>query len=129
MRWNRETTAFMNDLADLAGRFAFQIGKSRADAEEVSLRRGDFDAGDDEKVVHRQAVFAHQALLEEVGDRVAGVVIGDRNAMKPFLARRGDVLLGARHAVARKERVGVEFDVERHCGEASLQRSKWKAAV
>ena len=63
MRRNGETAAFMNDLADFAGRFAFQIGKGRADAEEMSLRGGDFDAGNDEKIVHRQAVFAHQALF------------------------------------------------------------------
>ena len=48
--------------------------------------------------------------------------------MQPFLARRGDVLLGARHAVARKERVGVQVDVERHCGEASLRAPEMESA-
>src|SRR5436853_2380105 len=114
MRMNGETALFVNNLADFAGRFAFQIGKSRTDAEQVTFRGGNFDAGDDEEIVDRQAIFTHQALLEEVGDRIAGVVIRDRYPMKPFLARGGDVFLGTRYAVARKKRMGMEVDVKRH---------------
>ena len=90
----------------------------------MTVRRGNFDPGDNEKIVDRQAVFTHQALLEKVGDRITGVVIRDRNPMKPFLARGGDVFLGTRHAVARKERMGMEVDVKRHWREPSGPGSK-----
>ena len=111
MRRNGEAAALMNDFADLARRFAFEVREGRPDAEEMAFRRGDFDSGNDEKIIDRQAVFAHQTLLEEIGDGVTGVVIGDRESMQSLLARRGDVLLRARNAVARKERVGMEIDV------------------
>ena len=44
----------------------------------MSFGGGYFDAGDDEEVIDRHPVFAHQTLLEKVGDRITGVVIGDR---------------------------------------------------
>ena len=69
--------------------------------------------GNDQEIIDRQAVLAHQPFFEQVGDGVAGVVIGNREAMQTFLAGRRDVLLRARHAVARKEGVRVQVDVER----------------
>ena len=90
---------------------------------------GDFDAGDDEKIIDRQAVLAHQTFLEEIGDRIAGVVIGDGEAVQAFLARGCNIVLGTRDAVAGKERVRVQVDLERHCREASLRGAKWKASV
>ena len=87
---NGEPAALVNEIADFARRPAFEIGKRSADAEQMAFRRRDFDAGDDEKIVHRQAVLAHQPFLEEVGDAVVGVVIGEGEtvqALSPWPTR------------------------------------------
>jgi len=75
---------------------------------------GNFDSGENEKIVDGQAVEPHQAFLEQVVDRVAGVVIGDGDAAQTFGARRRDHIFRAGNAVAGKERMSVQIDVKRH---------------
>ena len=65
VRRNGETAALVNDLAGFARWLAFQIGNGRPDAEEVTFGGGYF-ARDDEKIVDRPAVLAHQAFVEQV---------------------------------------------------------------
>src|SRR6202030_185452 len=79
--------------------------------------------------VDRQAVLAHQAFFEEIGDRIAGVVIGDGKTVQAFFTGSRDVFLRARHSVAREKGVGVKVDVEGHRREASLRRAKCKASL
>jgi hypothetical protein len=95
----------------------------------VTFRGGDFHAGNDEEIIDRQPILAHEPFLQEISDGVAGVVVGDREAMEASLARGGDIFLGAGHAVAGKEGVCVQVDVEGHRREASLGRAKCKASV
>ena len=129
VRRNGEAAALVNDLADFARGRAFQIGNGRADAEEVTFGGGDLLPGHDEEIVDRQAVLAHQAFVEQVGDGVASVVIGDGEAVQAFRARGGDVVLRARDAITRKEGMRVQVDLEGHRREASFGRGKWKASV
>ena len=129
MRGNGEPAAFVNDFANFAGRLPFQIRQRDTEAKQVAFRGRDFDAGDDEKIVHRQTVLAHEPLLQKVRHGVASVVVCNGEAMQAFLPRGRDIFLRARHAIAGKERVRVQVDVEGHRPEASLERAKWKASV
>ena len=72
----------------------FQIGQRRANAEEMSLCRGHLYAGDDEEILYRQSVLAHQPFFQEVGHPVVGVVIGKGETVQAFRLGRGDILLG-----------------------------------
>ena len=64
MRRNGEAAAFMNHVANFARRFSFQIRKRRADAQEMTIRGRDFDSGNDEKIVDRFSILAHQPFLQ-----------------------------------------------------------------
>ena len=121
VRRNGETAALMNDIADFARRFSFQIRQLGADTEKMSVGGGHFDSGQNEKIVDRQPVQPHQAFLEQVIDRVAGVVIGDGDAIQTFGARGGDQIFRAGNAVSGKERMRVQVDIKRHGDEVILQ--------
>ena len=129
MRGNSEAAAFVDDLADFTCGRAFQIGNGRADAEQVAFRGRDFLPRDDEKAIDRCAVLSHQTLFQQISDRITGVVIGDGEAMQALGAGRRNVVFRARHAISRKEGVGVEVDLEGHRREASFGGDKWKASV
>ncbi len=129
MRRDGEATALVDDLANFAGGRALQIGNGGADTEQVAFLGRDLLAGDDEEIIDRLAVLAHQAFVEQVGDGVTGVVIGDGKPVQAFRAGGGDVLLRSRNAIARKEGMGMEVDIERHRWDASLRASKWEASV
>ena len=90
----------------------------------MPFRGRDFDTGNNEEIVDRLAVFAHQSLVDQIGDCFARVVIRDGEPVQPFLARGRDVLLGTRNSVAGKERVSVEVDLEGHVLDANLERRK-----
>ena len=68
--------------------FNTRVGQGCPDAKQMAFGGGDFDAGNDEKIIHRQSVLPHQPFLEQVVDRVAGVVIGDGNPCSPFARAR-----------------------------------------
>src|SRR2546423_7870402 len=95
----------------------------------MAIRGGNLDARHDEKSIDRLAILAHETFLQEVGDRVAGVMIGDGKRVQAFFAGGGDVLLRAGDAVPREKSVRMEVDVEGHRGEASLGCAKCKASV
>ena len=84
----------------------------------------DLDTGNNEEIVDRLAVFAHQSPVDKIGDRFARVVIRDGEPVQALLARGGDVLLGTRNSIARKERVSVEVDLEGHVLDANLELRK-----
>src|SRR4051812_4012047 len=129
MRRNGEPAPFVNDLANFASRFAFQIRQGRADAKQMTFIRRHFLPGDDQEAIDRQSVLPHQALVEHVGDRIAGVVIGYGETMQTLGLGGRNVVLRAGDSIARKERMGVEVDVEGHCREGNFRRKKWKASV
>src|SRR5947209_5561582 len=89
----------------------------------------DFDAGNDEEAVDRPAVSAHEAFIEKITDAITRVVVGDGKAVQPFLAGRGNILFRAGNAVAGKERMRMQVDIERHWREANLHALKCKASV
>src|SRR5438046_1736423 len=72
------------------------------------------DSRQNEEIVDRHAVKSHQAFLEQVIDRVTGVVIGDGDPAQTFGARRGDQIFRTRNSVAGKKRVRMQIDVKRH---------------
>ena len=80
----------------------------------MPLGSGDFDPRNDQKIVDRQAILPHQALVQKVGDRVAGVVIGNHNRVETFLAGGLDKLFRTADSVARKERMAMEVNLHRH---------------
>ena len=95
----------------------------------MAFRGRHFDSGDDEKAVDRQPVFTDETFLAQILDAVVGVVIGEGKTVEAFGAGRGDILLRAGNAVARKERMRVQVDLEGHGPERSLRATKWKASV
>src|SRR2546421_95088 len=111
---NGEPAALVNDLANFAGRFSFQVGQFGADAKKMAIGGRDFDSWQNEKAVDWLAVDAHQTFFEHVSDRVAGVVIGHGDAVQTFRLRSGDQILGTGNAVPGKERVSVKIEVKRH---------------
>ena len=70
--------------------------------------------GQNEKIVDRQTVKPHQAFLEQIIDSVAGVVIGDGDAVQTFGARGRDQIFRAGNTVAGKKRMRVQVDIKRH---------------
>ncbi len=124
MRRNRETAALVNDVANFTRRFAFQIRQLGADAKKVTIGGGHFDAGQNEETIDRLAVETHQTFFEQISDRIAGVVIGNGDAVQTFGARRRDQIFRAGDAVAGKERVGMQIEIERHLGQGSLAATK-----
>src|SRR6266496_1333374 len=129
VRRNGEPAAFMNHLANLARRLSLQIRKRRADTEKMTIGCRHLHAGQDQEIIDRQTVEPHQAFLEQVIDRVAGVVIGNRDAVQPFGARGSDQIFRTGNTVPGKKRMRMQIDIERHFQEASLEGVKWKALV
>jgi hypothetical protein len=80
----------------------------------MTFRGRDFDARNDEKVIDRLAIVANETFFSQILDAVVRVVIGERESVQTFGARRGDIFLGSGNAVAGKERVRVQVDLERH---------------
>ena len=103
MRRNGQTAALMNHVADFARRFSFQVGQLGADTKQMPVRGGHLDSRQNEKIVDRHTIKSHQAFLEQVVDRVAGVVIGDGDAIQTFCARRGDHVFRAGDTVPGKK--------------------------
>src|SRR4051812_32096533 len=126
---NGEPAPLVNDLTDFAGRFALQIGQSRADTKQVSFGGRYFGAGNDEEIGDGVAVLGHQPFFGQVSDRVAGVMVGDGKPVEAFFTGGGDIVLRARDAIAREESMGMEVDVEGHRREANLGGAKWKVSV
>jgi hypothetical protein len=114
MRGYRQAPGFMNQMADFERWPPLQIWQDGADTEKMSLRCGDFHSRDDQKTVHRQAIFTHQSLVDEVGDRVAGIVVGHDNCVEAPLTGGLDKLLRTADPVARKKRVAMEVYLHRH---------------
>src|SRR5436305_7222662 len=77
LRWDRETAALVNDVAHYARWFSYQVRQLGADTKEVPARGRDFDSRQNEKIVDRHTIKSHQPFLEQVIDRVTGVVIRD----------------------------------------------------
>src|SRR6266513_1447050 len=119
----------MNHFADLAGRLSLQIGKRRADAEKMTIGCRHLHTGQDQEIIDRQTVEPHQAFLEQVIDRIAGVVIGNRDAVQTFGARGSDQIFRTGNTVPGKKGMRMQIDIERHFPEASLAAAKWKALV
>src|SRR5207302_2483741 len=114
MRRNSETAALMNNFAYFARRFSFQVRQLRADTKKVAIGSSHFDAGQNEKAVDRLAVETHQAFFEHVSDRIAGVVVGQGDAMQAFRARGRDQILRTGNAVAGKKRMSVKVEIKGH---------------
>jgi len=114
MRRNREPAPLVNDVADFARGFSFQVRQLSADAQQVAVGGGDFDSGQNEKTVHGLTVEPHQSFFEHVGDSVAGVVIRYGNAMQTFRLGSADQIFRTRNAVAGEKRMSVEIEIEGH---------------
>src|SRR6266481_9547478 len=114
MRRNSETATLVDDIADFARRLSFQVRQFSANTQKMSVGGGDFDSGQNEKIVDWQTIEPHQAFLEEVIDRIASVVIRDSDATQTLGARGCDQIFRAGNAVTGKERMRVQIDIKRH---------------
>ncbi len=74
-----------------------------------------FHSWENEKIIYRQSVQSHQAFLEQVIDRIACVVIGNRDPMQALGARGCNHVFRTGDTVPGKERVCVQVDVKCHC--------------
>ncbi len=81
----RPPAAWMSLQTSAAGG-AFQVRERGADAEEVPLVGSHLHAGDHEEAIDRLAILPHQALVDHVIHGVAGVVVGDGEAVEAFFA-------------------------------------------
>src|ERR1700731_640389 len=129
---NRQSAVLMDQLTNFERRPAFEFcgtGQSRANAEKMTVASGDLGSWDDEEIIDRLPILAHQPLLQKIGNRFTGVVVGDGEPMQTFRPRRGDNFFRARDAVSREEGMRVQVDIERHGLNANLEVSKWKALV
>ncbi len=115
MRRNGEPAALVNDVADFARRFSFQIGQLGTDTKQMAVGGRHLDSRKNEKIVNGQSIESHQALLEQVIDRVTGVVIGDDNAVQALGARSRNHIFRAGNPVTGKERMRMQVDIQRHC--------------
>src|SRR6266540_544624 len=115
MRRNGEAATFMNDVANFACWLSFQVGQFRTDTEKMTIGGRDLDSRKNEKIVDRQPVQPHEALLEQVINRVARVVIGDGDAVQTFGARGCNQVFRAGDTVSRKKRMRMQVDIKRHC--------------
>src|SRR5215472_4597720 len=80
----------------------------------MAFRRSDFNPRNDEEIVNRQAISSHQSFVQHVLDRVAGVVVSHGETIQTIFARCFDQLLWAADPVARKERMAMEINLQRH---------------
>src|SRR6188472_4449618 len=115
MRRDGETAALVNDVADLACWFSFQVRQLGTDTEQMPVRSSHLDSRQKEKVVDWHSIESHQAFFKQVIDRIACVVIGDCYAMQTFRARGRDHVFRTGDTVPGKKRVGVQVDVKCHC--------------
>src|SRR5213078_1264891 len=100
VRRNGEAAALVSDIAHFTRGFSFQIGQLGANTKQMPVRGRYLDSRQNEEIVDRHAVKSHQAFLEQVIDRVTGVVIGDGDPAQTFGARRGDQIFRTRNSVA-----------------------------
>ena len=128
VRGDREPACGLHCARDLGGGFAFHLREHGADAQEVAVRRGDFDAGDDEEAVHGRAVGAREAVCDHVVECVAGVVVGDGEAVEALAARAGDEGLRAAHSVTGIPRVAMKFELKRHARRMAVKRRAMQVA-
>src|SRR5215217_7296805 len=116
VRRNSQTASFVNNLANFACGFAFQVGQLRTDAEQMPIRSRHLHPWQNEEIVDRQAIQSHQTFLEQVIHSVARVVIGNRDAVQTFSLGSRNHVFRAGNTVSGKERMRVEVDVKRHGG-------------
>src|SRR5437870_13485869 len=86
MRRNSEPAALVDYVADFACRFSLEVRKLRADAEKMAIGGRHFYSWENEKIIDRQSIQSHQALLQKVIDRIAWVVIGNGKARQTLSA-------------------------------------------
>ena len=115
MRRYRQTARFDESGDRLRARVCpFKIRQHGSDTEKMAFCRGDFDSRNNQKIVHRHSIFPHKALVQQVRDRVAGIVIGHHKRVEALLAGGLDKLFRTADPVARKERMAMEVNLHRH---------------
>src|SRR6266576_2449163 len=122
MRRNSEPAALVDYVADFACRFSLEVRKLRPDAEKMAIGGRHFHSWENEKIIDRQSIQSHQALLQKVIDRIACVVIGDGDAVQAFGTRGCNHVFRAGDTVPGKKGMRVKVDVKRH-GSKSRVRS------
>ena len=63
MRRNGQTSRFVSQVTDFQRGSSFQIRQDSSNAQEVSFRGGDFNPGNNQKIVDRPAICAHEAYM------------------------------------------------------------------
>lgn len=98
----------------LGGRVFEPVWQPNAEAQQVPFRRRNLRSRDDEKTVHRFAVFAQEAFLKQVAASVAGVVVGEREAVQTPLAGGVNEGLRAAHPIPGEKGMHMGIDAEGH---------------
>jgi hypothetical protein len=99
---------------------ALEVRQYRANTEKMALGGRDLHSGNDQEIVDRQTIRPHISPIHQILYGIAGVVVGDGEAVEAFGSGRFDQLLWAADTVARKERVAMQVDLDGH--EASLSK-------
>jgi hypothetical protein len=104
----------VNDVANLSRGFSLEIRKLRPNTEKMAVSRRDFYSRKNKEIVDGQSVQAHQAFLEKVIDHIAGVMIGDGDAVQTFGTRSRNQVFRAGNTVTGKKRMRVQVDIKWH---------------
>src|SRR5437868_15462084 len=117
---NGEPAAFVNYFANFARRFSLEVRKLRTDAEKMAVGGRHFHSWENEKIIDRQSIQSHQALLQKVIDRIACVVIGNGKAMQTFGARSCNQIFRTGDTVPGKKGMCMQVDVKRHSSKSRV---------
>lgn len=110
MGGNGKPSALNDSRANFLCGLSEHVWQGGANAEQMALGRGYFNAGNDQKSIHGQAVIPQQSLPSQVIVGFTGIVIGDGNAAEPALAGRFNQAFGGMNPILGKE--GMRMDVE-----------------
>ena len=80
-----DPSPFLHGRGHFESRYSLHVRKSHAQAEKMAIGCGDLDAGNDQEAINRKSIRSHQSCFGEMGDGVAGVVVGDRDAAQAAL--------------------------------------------
>ena len=114
MRRNGQPARLMNQRDGFDGRDALEVGQGDPEREEMPLGGGDFLARDDEQAIDRQAFLVHEAVLQEVVDTSAGIVVGDGETVQALGLGFLDEGFRLGHAVGGEAGMAMKIDEKLH---------------
>jgi hypothetical protein len=67
-----------------------------------------------QEIIYRKPIVAHEFLCLQIINRVAGVVIGNGDTVQSFSLCARDQIFGAGNTVTGEKGMSMQVDIERH---------------